>query len=101
MSLIDNFGSDENQMYFENEFESIFYLSVAPQEVAPGCLMHRSYPKDWIVARRPKTGPPKTIATFSDKPTDVQCSEAYESIEVGEFEKAAESVLDNVSAWLN
>lgn len=101
LSLIDNFGSDENKEYFEDEFESIFYLSVAPQEAAPGCLMHRAYPKDWIIARKPKAGSPKTIATFGDKPTEEQCSEAYESIEIGDIERAAENVLDNVSAWLN
>ena len=101
LSLIDNFGSDDNKEFFENEFESTFYLSVAPQEAAPGCLMHRAYPKDWIIARKPKAGPPKTIATFADKPTEEQCSEAYESIEIGDIERAAENVLDNVSAWLN
>ena len=31
LSLIDNFGSDENKECFENDFESVFYLSVAPQ----------------------------------------------------------------------
>ena len=41
LSLIDNFGSDENKECFENDFESVFYLSVAPQEVAPGCLMQQ------------------------------------------------------------
>lgn len=101
LSLVDNFGSEENQEFFENEFESIFYLSVAPQDAAPGCLMHRAYPKEWIVARKPKVGAPKTIATFSDKPCEADCREAYESIEVGEMEKAAENVLDNVASWLN
>ncbi len=100
LSLIENFGSDENREYFENEFESVFYLSVAPQNVAPGCLMHRSYPSSWIVARKPKVGPPKTISTFADKPTEDECREAYDSIEVGDMEKAAESVLDNVASWL-
>lgn len=100
LSLVDNFGSDENREFYEKEFESIFYLSVAPQESAPGCLMHRAYPNDWIVARKPKTGPPKTISTYSSKPTDEQCSEAYGSIEISDIERAAENVLDNVSGWL-
>ena len=101
LSLVDNFGSDENRDFFEDEFEDVFYLSIASQEAAPGCLMHRAYPNDWIVARKPKVGTPKTIATFADKPTDEQCKEAYESIEVGDMEKVAENVLDNVASWLN
>lgn len=75
LSLIYNFGSDENKECYENDFESVFYLSVAPQEVAPGCLMQRLYPKGWII-----TGSPKTIATFDDKPTKDQCLEAYDKL---------------------
>lgn len=100
LSLVENFGSDENKSFFDDEFESIFYLSVAPQDAAPGCLMHRAYPDDWIVARKPKTGAPKTIGTFPSKPTEEQCSNAYESIEISEVEQAAETILDNVSTWL-
>jgi hypothetical protein len=95
------FENNPNQEFFEEEFESVFYLSVAPQEAAPGCLMNRAYPKDWIVARKPKVGAPKTIATYSDKPTEEECRAAYESIEVGDVEKAAEEVLTNVASWLN
>ena len=100
LSLIESFGSEENEQFYKNEFESIFYLSVAPQQAAPGCLMHRSYPNDWIVARKPKSGAPKTIATYTDKPSEKELSDAYESIEVGDMEKATETILDNVSTWL-
>mmetsp|Transcript_9366 Transcript_9366/g.10885 ORF Transcript_9366/g.10885 Transcript_9366/m.10885 type:complete len:369 (-) Transcript_9366:54-1160(-) len=101
LSLIENLGGDENKEFFEDEFESIFYLSVAPQEAAPGCLMHRSYPNDWIVARKPKAGTPKTIAVFPNRPSVEECGEAFNSIEVGDMEKVAENVLDNVASWLN
>ena len=102
LSLIDkqSFGSEDNEEFFKEEFESIFYLSVAPQEAAPGCLMHRAYPNDWIVARKPKAGSPKTISTFEEKPTQEECAQAYDSIEISDIEKAAEGVLDNVSSWL-
>ncbi len=101
LSLIDNFGSEETRTFYENEFESIFYLSIASQEAAPGCLMHRAYPHPWMVARKPKVGNPKTIATFESKPTEEECKVAYESIEVGEMERMTENVLDNVASWLN
>ncbi len=101
LGLVDNFGSEDNQQFFENEFEKVFYLSIASQEAAPGCLMHRAYPNDWIVARKPKVGSPKTIATFAEKPNDDECREAYESIEVGDVERVTENVLDNVASWLN
>lgn len=101
LSNIENFGSDEARERFEKEFESVFYLSTAPQNAAPGCLMHRAYPTNWIVARKPKIGPPKTIASFNDCPTSDECRVAYESIEVGDMEKGVEDVLGNVASWLN
>ena len=87
LSNIENFGSDEAKDRFENEFESVFYLSTAPQDAAPGCLMHRAYPTDWIVARKPKVGPSNPIASFNDYPTADECLTAYESIEVGDWKR--------------
>jgi len=103
LDLIENFESEEAKDFFENEFEKVFYLSIAPQDAAPGCLMHRAYPTDWIVARKPKVGPPKTIATFekTSRPTDDECREAYGNVKVGDMEKGVENILENVATWLN
>lgn len=101
LDLIDNFGSDETkEFYAEGEFEKVFYLSIAPQDAAPGCLMHRAYPSEWIVARKPKIGPPKTIATFADRPSGEECRVAYDSLEIGDVEKGVQNVLENVATWL-
>jgi hypothetical protein len=53
------------------------------------------------VARKPKVGNPKVIATFSDRPTEEDCREAYDSIEVGDLEKNVEGVLENVAGWFS
>jgi hypothetical protein len=103
LDLVDNFGSEETQEFYrgeDSEFENLFYLSIAPQDAAPGCLMHRAYPSEWIVARKPKVGAPKTIATFSGRPTDDECRDAYDSLEIGDMEKSVEGVLENVATWL-
>lgn len=92
--------SSENEDYFQDQFEKVFYLSVASQVAAPGCLMHRAYPSDWIVARKPNIGAPKTIATFESRPNEDDCKAAYDSIEIGDMEKGVENVLGNVASWL-
>jgi len=101
LDLVDNFGSEEMKDFFFDEFEKVFYLSIAPQDAAPGCLMHRSYPNDWIVARKPKIGQPKTIGTFDQRPGEDECREAFDRIEVTDVEKGVENVLENVATWLN
>jgi hypothetical protein len=90
----------ETEEFYQDQFEKVFYLSVAPQVAAPGCLMHRAYPSDWIVARKPKIGAPKTIATFESRPNEDDCKTAYDSIEIGDMEKGVENVLGNVASWL-
>lgn len=99
LSKIDNFGSDSAKTLFLEEFEPVFHLRAAPQDVAPGCLLHRSYPGDWVVARKPKVGQPKVILTQPEIPTMEQCRVAYDSIELSDIEKGVENVLDNVSGW--
>mmetsp|Transcript_13520 Transcript_13520/g.19947 ORF Transcript_13520/g.19947 Transcript_13520/m.19947 type:complete len:352 (+) Transcript_13520:246-1301(+) len=99
LSKIENFGSDGAKDLFLQEFEPVFHLRAAPQDVAPGCLLHRSYPGDWVVARKPKVGQPKVILTQPEIPTMEQCRAAYDSIELSEVEKGVENVLENVSGW--
>ena len=94
-----NYGTEQAKKLFTEEFEPVFHLSAAPQSEAPGCLMHRAYPTDWILARKPKVGAPKTIATYSDKPTEEQCAEAYDSIELSDMEKTTENLAENLAGW--
>lgn len=99
--LEDKFPSERAQTLFQEEFEPVFCLTAAPQEQAPGCLMYRMYPTDWVVARKPKVGPPKPILTQSEKPNKEQCRTAFESLEMGDMEKGMENVLENVAQWFN
>ena len=61
--------------------------------------MHRAYPTDWILARKPKVGAPKTIATYSEKPNESQFAEAYDSIELSDMEKTTENLVENIAGW--
>lgn len=100
LELIDSFGSEETKRLFMEEFEKVFLLSVAPQRSAPGCLLYRAFPNEWIVARKPKIGRPKPIGTFSSAPSEEQCANAFQSMELGDLEKGFEDALDSVSSWL-
>lgn len=99
LSKIDNFGTDGAKSLFLKEFEPVFHLRAAPQEEAPGCLLHRAYPSDWLLARKPNVGQPKVILTQQECPTLDECREAYENIKVGDLEKGVETVLDGVAGW--
>lgn len=99
LSKIDNFGTEEGKRLFLEDFQSIFHLRAAPQEEAPGCLLHRAYPNTWALARKPKVGQPKTILSQEACPTAEECGAAYDSIEIGDVEKGVENVLDGVSSW--
>ena len=99
LGKVTNYGTEQAKELFTEEFEPVFHLSAAPQSEAPGCLMHRAYPTDWILARKPKVGAPKTIATYSDKPTEEQCADAYNSIEISDMEKTTENLAENLAGW--
>lgn len=99
LGKIEKFGTEEMKNLFMNEFEPVFSLCAANQEAAPGCLLYRSYPEDWILARKPKVGQPKTMIVQSDRPDTDQCRKAYDEIEVGDVEKGIENVVDNIAGW--
>ena len=99
LSKIDNFGTNAAKKLFMEDFRPIFCLSAAPQEVAPDCLLFRAYPGDWVMARKPKVGQPKTILTQSTMPTRDDCQKAYESLELSDIEKGVETALENVAGW--
>jgi hypothetical protein len=101
LSKVANFGSDAAKELFLEEFEPVFHLGAAPQDVAPGVLIHRSYPGDWLIARRLKVGKPKLLGTQKERPTAEDCREAYESIEVTDIEKGVEGIVENVAGWFN
>jgi len=93
--------TNDDDNFFQDEFDSIFHLSAAPQEQAPGCLLHRSYPDGWILARRVKVGPPKTFAAFEDRPSGEECKVAYDGVEIGDLEQGVENALMNVASWFS
>ena len=100
LSLIEKYASDDARKLFEEGFETVWSLSAAPQEEAPGCLMHRAYPGQWMLARKPQVGAPKTIslkegAKFSGE----ECAEAFANIEVSELEKGTEKLAENMASW--
>lgn len=99
LSSIENFGTDGAKSRFLNDFEPVFHLRAAPQDEAPGCLIHRAYPSDWLLARKPKVGQPKVILTRKECPSRDQCREAFENMKIGDLEKGVETVLDGVAGW--
>jgi hypothetical protein len=99
LSSISNFGSDAAAKLFQQDFEPVFNLSAGPQEAAPGCLLHRAYPGDWVLARKPRVGQPKTILVQGERPTEEECRAAFDALELTDVEKGMENVLDNVAGW--
>ena len=99
LDKISNFGTDATEELFRDEFESVFSLAAAPQEEAPNCLLYRAYPGDWVLARKPNVGRPKTILSQSDKPTKESCGQAFDNLEITDLEKNVEGFVDNVAGW--
>jgi hypothetical protein len=99
LDKISNFGTDSAEELFREDFESVFSLAAAPQEEAPSCLLYRAYPGDWVLARKPNVGRPKTILSQSDKPTKEECLKAFDELEVSDLEKNMEGFVDNVAGW--
>ena len=102
LSLIEKYATDEARKLFMEEFVPVWSLSAAPQESSPGCLMHRAYPGEWMLARKPKVGQPKTIALKEgSKFTQEECKDAYNNIEVSELEKGTEQLAENLAGWFS
>jgi Domain of unknown function (DUF1995) len=106
-NTITNFGSIEASNLFLNNFNTIFSLgAVSPQSIAPGCLLYHTYSSNqqdndqqWIVARKPNVGQPKTILVTKNRPTDNEIQTAYNNLQLSDIEKNVETALDNVSKW--
>jgi hypothetical protein len=99
LDKISNFGTESATRLFKEEFQPVFCLSAAPQEEAPNCLLYRAFPGNWVLARKPKVGQPKTILTQETKPTKEECKAAHDQIEIGDLEKNVEGFVDNVAGW--
>ena len=98
LTKMTSFGTEDARQMFLNEFQPIFHLAAAPQDEAPGCLLHRTFPTDWILARKPKIGPPKTIEIYHERPTSLECQEAFKNSE-GEKLSGVEAVFENIATW--
>jgi hypothetical protein len=99
LDKISNFGTEGTEELFREDFESVFSLAAAPQEEAPNCLLYRAYPGDWVLARKPNVGRPKTILSQSKKPTQQECQQAFDELEITDLEKNVEGFVDNVAGW--
>lgn len=99
LSKVSNFGTPEATKLFTEDFEPVFSLAAAPQEAAPNCLLYRAFPGDWVLARKPKVGQPKTILTQPNKPTDEECQAAFDQLEITDMEKKMEGLVENVAGW--
>lgn len=100
LSTINNFGTTAATNLFTNEFENVFHLAAfQPQEAAPNCLLHRSYPGQWILARKPSVGAPKTILVTKDRPSADDATQAFENLEISDVEKGVENMVENVAGW--
>mmetsp|Transcript_61292 Transcript_61292/g.150021 ORF Transcript_61292/g.150021 Transcript_61292/m.150021 type:complete len:287 (-) Transcript_61292:53-913(-) len=82
-----------------DDFEPVFSLCAAPQDVSPDCLLYRSYPSDWVLARKPKVGQPKTMLTQPTRPTVEECQKAYEELDLSDIERNVEGFVENVAGW--
>ncbi|KAL7509385.1 hypothetical protein ACHAXN_006386 [Cyclotella atomus] len=100
LSYFEKFASDDARKLFTEDFQTVWSLTAAPQEDAPGCLMHRAYPGSWILARKPTVGTPKTISLKDGaRFTADECREAYDKIEISDLEKGTEKLAENVANW--
>jgi hypothetical protein len=99
LSSDQSFGSAAAKRLFNEDFESVFLLAAAPQVEAPGCIMYRAYPNDWSLGRKPKIGPPKTIMSSSQRPTNDDCRSAFAALTVSDFEKGLEYTMESISSW--
>jgi hypothetical protein len=99
LSSISNFGSDAATKLFREDFEPVFNLSAGPQDAAPGCLLYRAFPGDWVLARKPRVGQPKTILSQGERPLEEECRAAFDALELTDVERGMESVLENVAGW--
>ena len=99
LSLVESYASEDARALFDS-FVPVWSLTAAPQGAAPGCLVHRAYPGPWVLARKPKVGPPKTFARKEGAPfTEGECAEAFAGVEVSGVERGAEKLAENVASW--
>lgn len=100
LSTIQNFGTAVAADLFTKEFEPVFHLAAyQPQDAAPNCLLHRAYPGDWMLARQPKVGAPKTFLVTKDRPTADEAAIAFNELKISDVEKGVEDMVSNVAGW--
>ena len=100
LSTISNFGTTAATKLFQEEFENVFHLAAyKPQEVAPNCLLHRAYPGQWFLARKPSVGAPKTFFISDTRPIASDAAQAFDSLEISDIERGMEDVVQNFAGW--
>jgi hypothetical protein len=83
----------------KDDFQDVFHLGAAPQEAAPSCLLYHCFQKPWVLARKPKIGPPRSILTQENKPNVEECRAAFDALELSPVERNVENVLENAASW--
>lgn len=101
LDKVTKYGTKEAEKLFTEDFETVFNLGAASQEDAPNCLLYHAYPGDWVLARKPNIGRPKTILCQTSKPTNLDCQQAFETLEISDLEKNVENFVDNVAGWFS
>lgn len=98
-TLVVLLNAREETLRSKDDFQDIFYLGAAPQQAAPSCLMFHRYGKQWVLARKPKIGPPQSILVQDSKPDEKECKVAFDTLELSAVERNVENVLENASTW--
>lgn len=98
-TLVVLLNARDDTLRSKDDFQDIFHLGAGPQQVAPSCLMFYRYGKEWVLARKPKIGPPQSILVQTSKPGEQECQAAFDSLELSAVERSMENVLENASSW--
>mmetsp|Transcript_10420 Transcript_10420/g.25915 ORF Transcript_10420/g.25915 Transcript_10420/m.25915 type:complete len:116 (+) Transcript_10420:2-349(+) len=73
--------------FCSDEFETVFAFATEPHKVAADynaseaadpVVLYRAFPDDWVLAKKPKIGPPKTLLSSSEKPSDAEIQRAVQ-----------------------
>lgn len=99
LSSMRTLGAGKTSSLFQEDFEPVFVLSGAPQNAAPGCILYRAFPHEWVLGRKPTIGPPKTLLATPSVPTESECRNAFDSMEVSSIEKGIESTMGSIAGW--
>ena len=89
----------EDEHGLDDDFTTVFRLTAAPQDAAPGCLVFSAYKSPWLLARKAAVGPPKTVLSQETRFSKADCQSAYDTLELSDMERNVENAMENVANW--